>query len=138
MPADARPVAAAQPLPGAVPLRRLYVDALGRPMSGRARISGVERVKVGSTVIAPAPVNAEVVNGTLAVELPPGRYTVSAALTTVDGNRVDDTETVTLAAAAEPELVAEVVEEAKPVTMQGLCPGCPFRLESGPTVEVPA
>jgi hypothetical protein len=32
----------------------------------------------------------------LDVELPAGTYTLDAALVTADGNRVDDTETVTL------------------------------------------
>ena len=96
MPAPALPQPAAQPLPGTVALRRIYRDALGRPMTGRVRISGVERAKTGETVVMPAPVNADVTAGVLEVWLPAGRYTLTATLTTVDGTRADDAETVTL------------------------------------------
>lgn len=95
MPADALPQAAS-PLTGALPLRREYRDALGRPMTGRVRITGAQRAQAGEAVTVPAAVNADVPAGVLDVALPPGTYTLAAALTTVDGNRADDTETVEL------------------------------------------
>jgi hypothetical protein len=95
MPADALPQSSA-PLPGATRLRREYRDALGRPMTGRVRITGAARSQDGTTVIVPAAVNADVAAGVLEVELPAGTYTLAATLTTVDGNRADDTETVEL------------------------------------------
>lgn len=95
MPVNALPQSNA-PLPGASRLRREYRDALGRPLTGRVRITGAQRAQDGEAVIVPAPVNADVVAGVLDVELPAGSYTLTAALTTVDGNRADDTETVEL------------------------------------------
>lgn len=95
MPVNALPQSTA-PLAGAVRLRREYRDALGRPMTGRARITGAQRAQDGEAVIVPAAVHADVLAGVLDVELPAGTYTLTAVLTTVDGNRADDTETVEL------------------------------------------
>lgn len=93
MPADALPIA---PVGVGASLRRDYRDVLGRPMSGTVRITGAQRAQAGEAVTVPAAVNADVPAGVLDVALPPGTYTLAAALTTVDGNRADDTETVEL------------------------------------------
>lgn len=95
MPVNALPQSTA-PLAGAVRLRREYRDALGRPMTGRARITGAQRAQDGDVVTVAAPVVAPVLDGALAADLPPGTYVLHAQLSTVDGARVDDTETVTL------------------------------------------
>ncbi|TYP82090.1 hypothetical protein [Blastococcus xanthinilyticus] len=95
MPADALP----QPhttVPGLAHLERTYLDALRRPLRGSVRITGAQRAEHGGTVVTAAAVTAQVVDGTLAVELPAGTYELALSLNTVDGERVRETETVTL------------------------------------------
>lgn len=93
MPAEARPHAAHH---GAHALHRFYADALGRPMTGTVRITGAARAQDGHRVTVPAAVTVEVTAGHMACGLPAGTYQLAANLTTVDGHRADDTETVTL------------------------------------------
>lgn len=93
MPADALPIA---PVGVGASLRRDYRDVLGRPMSGTVRITGAQRAQAGERVTAPAPVTVALVDGLLYADLPPGQYTLAASLTTIDGHRADDTETVHL------------------------------------------
>lgn len=97
MPADALPQPAARPHAGSVLLRRVYRDALGRPLTGKVRLTGNDRAQDGHHVTVQAPVHAEVVAGVLELWLPVGTYALSATLTTADGIRTDDTETVELA-----------------------------------------
>jgi len=98
MPADALPQAhaVAGPLEGSHCLRRTYRDPLGRPMSGTVRIIGQARTESGNTVVPPAPVKVELVDGRLDVHLPPDSYRLEASLTTVDGERLNDVSTVEL------------------------------------------
>jgi len=97
MPADALPQAhAAGPLEGSHCLRRTYRDPLGRPMSGTVRIIGQARTENGNTVVPPAPVKVELIDGRLDVHLPPDKYTLQASLTTADGERISDVSTVEL------------------------------------------
>lgn len=96
MPADAlpQPHAVAGPLEGAHCLRRTYRDALGRPMTGRVRIIGKNRTENGNTVVPPAPVQVDLIDGRLDVHLPSDTYTLQASLVTVDGERITDSSTV--------------------------------------------
>lgn len=96
MPAPALPQPFPEPLPGTAPLRREYRDALGRPMTGTVTITGTQRHTAGERVTPVAPVVADLVAGVLEVDLPPDTYTLTAALRTVDGNRVGDTDTANL------------------------------------------
>lgn len=100
MPMDALPIPPARAHEGAVRLHREYRDALGRPMAGQVRIAGAARSQDGHRVVVQAAVGVELVGGVLDVQLPPGDYALTATLTTVDGNRADDTETLTLEAPA--------------------------------------
>lgn len=85
-----------EPLPGLVHYRREYRDILGRPMRGKATITGQARTEAGGAVIVPATVAVGLINGVLEADLPPDTYTIAAALHTADGKRASDTETVTL------------------------------------------
>lgn len=84
-------------LPGTVRYRRVYLDALGRPMSGSLTFTGTARTEAGGAVVLPAPVVVPVGgNGGVDVWLPSDTYTVEASLRTADGARVTDSDTVTL------------------------------------------
>jgi hypothetical protein len=99
MPVDALPVSwpdDPKPVPGLVHYERSYLDVLQRPMSGDAKVVRESRVAHGDTVIANAPVTVAVHGGRLSMDVPPGTYSISAVLVTVDGVRVHDTDTVTL------------------------------------------
>lgn len=96
MPADALPQPWPQPTTGLVRLERTYRDVLGRPLRGTVRITGAQRTADGATVTVGAPVNATVTDGLLAVNLPAGTYEIVAALTTVDGERARENDTITL------------------------------------------
>lgn len=99
MPDDALPVARPDAgIPGLVSHRRSYIDVLGRPMTGTARITGARQAIHGDAVVTSAPVTVPVEGGVLSVSLPPGEYEVSASLTSVDQEQVGVTETITLAA----------------------------------------
>lgn len=100
MPTQALPIPPARPTPGAVTVLREYHDALGRPMSGEVTITGGKRSTDGQRVLVPAAVVAPVAGGVLRVALPPGTYTFSAALKTLDGGKASDVETVTVEAAS--------------------------------------
>lgn len=95
MPADALPQPHAMNR-GRVRLERTYRDPLGRTMHGSARIAGATRTAHGPLVVAGVPVTAQIVDGLLAVELPPGTYEVTADLLSADGERAREAETVTL------------------------------------------
>lgn len=90
MPADALPEPRRAPLPGTVPVRRVYVDALNRAMSGEVVVSGGDRADVGDHVVVPAPVTVPLVGGVLEVDLRPGAYKLTAKLRTVDGDKTND------------------------------------------------
>lgn len=95
MPTDALP----QPWPmpvGAATFRRVYRDALGRPMRGRITLTGTQRTDYGDTSILPAPVTVELVDGVAAADLPPDTYTWTADLRTAEGARVTDSGQITL------------------------------------------
>ena len=96
MPDPALPIPRSTPLEGTAHLVRLYADPLGRPMRGVVTISGGARSELGSSVVVPAPVTVELVDGVLDVSLPPGDYSIVAMLRTIDGERVSDQDTVTL------------------------------------------
>lgn len=97
MPADALPQPWPAPLPGLVHLERLYRDVLGRPMRGTVLITGARRAVHGQTVVTDAGVTVALVGGRLAVDLPAGSYDLDVTLTSPDGQRVKETETVELA-----------------------------------------
>lgn len=96
MPADALPIPWETALEGTMHYRREYRDILGRAMRGQVTITGTERTDTDGGVVLPAPVTVELVGGVLEVDLPPDTYRLSAALKTVDGVRVTDSDTVTL------------------------------------------
>jgi hypothetical protein len=83
-------------VPGAVPYRRIYRDAIGRPLTGKVTLTGKTRHTVDGLVVVPAPVEVELVDGALAVDLPPDDYDLAAELRTADGRRVTDADTVTV------------------------------------------
>ena len=96
MPDDALPQPWPTPLTETARLRRDYRDALGRPMRGTLTISGVRRTDHGDTVTVAAPVNVALSEGLLEVDLPPGDYTITGALHTIDGARVREDSTLIL------------------------------------------
>ena len=81
---------------GGRPYQRAYRDMLGRPMSGQVTITGQTRHEDGDTVMMPVSVTVDLVDGVLAVHLPPDTYRLQATLRTVDGVRASDSTTVTL------------------------------------------
>lgn len=97
MPTDARPVNRPQPVPGTVHYRRVFTDALNRPLVGQVTLTGTARQETGGAVVLPAPVVVKVLDGALEVDLPPDTYRVQASLRTVEGAPVTDTFEVTLA-----------------------------------------
>ena len=84
-------------LPGRVVLRKVYADALGRPMSGTAMITNRAPVQAGDATVPASTVRVDVVDGTLEEQVPPGTYVVAAQLRTVDGDVFTHNETVTVA-----------------------------------------
>jgi hypothetical protein len=101
MPAPALPQPWHSHLPGSVAFRRVYRDALGRPMTGTVTLTGQNHTEMGGAVIPPAPVAVEIVNGVVEVNLPPDTYTLTAALRTADGSRVSDSATVVVGTSQE-------------------------------------
>jgi hypothetical protein len=96
MPADALPIPRVETVTAERNLRRVYLDALKRPLVGEVTISGSQRAAAGTTVVVPADVRARLVDGVLEVSLPAGTYSLAATLRTVDGVTVTDREDVTL------------------------------------------
>lgn len=97
MPADALPEPWPTPLPGLIHYERDYRDVLNRPLTGSVRITGQSRAVHGDVVITPAAVTVNVgTGGKLAVDLPAGKYELAGSFHTVDGEPVQEKETVTL------------------------------------------
>lgn len=96
VPDDALPQPWPEPIPGIVHHERVYRDVLGRPMRGSVRITGAKRAQHGELVVAAAGVTVPLVDGRLTVDLPAGTYEMDAALTSADGERVKESETVEL------------------------------------------
>ena len=96
MPVDALPIPPAASVPGAVPYRHEYRDALGRPLVGSVTLTPETRTAVPGVTIPTAPFTVPVVAGVLAVNLPPGIYQLRADLRTVDGAPVVDTDRVSI------------------------------------------
>lgn len=95
MPNPARPVSrVAEVIPGAFPLRWLYTDALGSPLSGTVRITGRNGAEVGTHKVIPAPFSVALADGWLDVNLPPDTYRLEANLVAQDGTKVSDATTV--------------------------------------------
>lgn len=88
-------VPAPQPYPGdvtslsatgnAAGYRRTYRDPLGRVLNGHVQFRGEN----GRTV------DADVTDGTVTADLPPGTYQATADLTTIEGVRVTVSDTIT-------------------------------------------
>ena len=69
---------------------RRYMDASGRPMSGKVVITGSVWVMVGDDVIPPSPVPVELdSSGTVNVILPHGVYDVSERLSSPEGQQLN-------------------------------------------------
>lgn len=97
MPSEALPVNRTAPPKGTVTLRRTYVDALNRPLTGSITLTGTKTTTNGGVVhLGAAPVTVALVGGLLEVDLPPDTYRLTAALRTVDGHRITSDETVTV------------------------------------------
>jgi hypothetical protein len=96
MPADALPVPLVELAGTERTLRRVYLDALKRPLIGEVTISGNQRAAAGQTIVVAAAVRARLTDGVLEVSLPPGDYSLAASLRTVDGTPVTDRQDVTL------------------------------------------
>lgn len=97
MPTPALPQPWPRSLPGRVRFRRVYTDALGRPVKeGTATFRGTARSSVGDVIVPVAPVTTTLRDGVLDVELPADTYRLSAVFYTVDGHRVVDEDTFTL------------------------------------------
>ena len=96
MPDDALPSPWPTPLPGLVHHERRYQDVLGRPMRGSVRITGATRAQHGDLVITNAGVTVQLVDGRLSVDLPAGTYQAEATLTSPDGQRLKESETLDL------------------------------------------
>lgn len=94
MPTPALPEPWPTPLPGTVTYRREYRDVLGRAMRGKVTLTGSERRHDDCVTVLPVAVTVDLSGGVLEVNLPPDTYQVSAALRTVDGDRVTDTGTI--------------------------------------------
>ncbi len=98
MPDDALPQPWTTPMPGAVRYRRMYRDALGRPMSGTVTFTGTTGHDTGDVAVPAAPVTVTLVDGAVDVHLPADTYSFAAALRTADGARTADQGTVVLEA----------------------------------------
>lgn len=102
MPIPARTAPRVQ-LPGAVRLRRIYVDHLQRPLSGTVLVISREPAAEGDMVIPAGPTPVDLSGGVLDIPLPPGRYRLVAQLRAADGSLVRDDREITL----EPDQKAE-------------------------------
>jgi len=98
MPDPALPQPWPEALPGRVAYRRVYRDALGRPMTGTATLTGKRGGRVGAIVVPPVTVTVQIVGGLLHVDLLPDHYTLTAALRTADGAKVTDRDEFTVEA----------------------------------------
>jgi len=96
MPSNALPVSNS-PLPGTVRLRREYRDVIGRPMTGTVTLLGSSSHDIAGVKVLVAPAVVQLSGGVLEVNLPPDRYELTAQLKTVEGARLTEKETVTLA-----------------------------------------
>lgn len=69
---------------------RRYVDASGRPMTGKVVITGNDWKIIGNDVVPPSPVPVELdCNGTVSVVLPPGVYDVSERIVSPEGQQLN-------------------------------------------------
>lgn len=96
MPEPALPIPHNPALKRLVSFRREYRDLLQRPMSGRLVLTTDQVHTEGGTSIFPAPVRVQVVDGVLALDLPPGTYTLTGQLWNPDEEQVSVEETVTV------------------------------------------
>lgn len=65
---------------------RRYVDASGRPMSGKVVLTGKVWIEVGTDVISPSSVPVHLnAAGVASADLPPGEYEVSERLVGPEG-----------------------------------------------------
>lgn len=84
MPEPALPIPHNPALRSLRPVRREYRDLLQRPFSGSLTLRAVADYQEGATVVSSAPVKVPVVDGVLALDLPPGSYTLTGALWSKD------------------------------------------------------
>ncbi len=96
MPDDALPQPWLDSVSSTVALVRTYLDVLGRPMRGSARITGAKHAKDGGLVVAGVPVTLSLDKGVLSANLPPGTYVLTTDLISVDNERERTEEEVTL------------------------------------------
>jgi len=97
MPDAALPQPRTTPLPNVATLRREYRDALGRPLVGTVALTGKTGVKTGQLTVPPVSVTAKLVDGVLAVDLPPDTYTITShRLHTAEGASVTVRDEVTV------------------------------------------
>lgn len=69
---------------------RRYVDASGRPMTGKVVITGNDWRMVGNDVVPPSPVPVDLDGtGTVTVVLPPGVYDVSERIVSPEGQHLN-------------------------------------------------
>lgn len=95
MPANALPIPNS-PLPGTVRFRRVYRDALGRPLTGSVTLLGSRRHDIADVTVLVAPAVVHLSDGVVEVNLPPDVYELSAQLKTVEGARLAEKETLDL------------------------------------------
>lgn len=95
MPADALPVSNAG-LPGTYRFRRVYRDAINRPMTGTLTLLGTKQHQLGDVVVPVAPVTLTLVNGVVEADLPPDTYSYTSQIKTVEGVRLTDQGTISV------------------------------------------
>lgn len=89
MPDPALPVPLPEPTEdtGTPLFRRSYVDALGRPLTGRLQLTPLEPLD-GDQMMLAVPVGVQIINGVAEANLPPGSYRLTGILRTVDRTAV--------------------------------------------------
>lgn len=83
-------------VPKGVRYHRVFLDALGRPLTGQLTLTLAEPVESRSTVVLPVAVTVDLAEGAINVHLAAGTYAVQARLRSPDGEPVVFSETVTL------------------------------------------
>lgn len=96
MPEPALPIPHDPALTGLVSFRREYRDLLQRPLAGHLTLRATRNYKEGRTVVGGSPVKVPVVEGVLALDIPPGEYVLRGNLWNRDEERMQVEEEFTI------------------------------------------